>query len=287
MLNALFKNLLAALFKSLTQGLSTSMDTTTPNAMDTLFTKRIRRRLDMASPTPLYHQLYVLLKGLILDGTLLFSQQMPTEEQLAQIFSVSRITAKRAMDELGNENLVERKRGKGTHVVYKYKPKPVQAPLTGMLQEIETMARNSRAIIHLCDLIQPPQLIRDEFGLSVGETALHLIRVREREGHKFGRYVSWTHGVNVPEDPNIFEETPRLTYFRQNGLEVTHVTQTLSAKEANHETAQALDMQEGRALLSLVRRSYNRVNDEEHLIDYLEILYNPERFQYSMDLKLE
>ena len=172
MLNALFKNLLAALFKSLTQGLSTSMDTTTPNAMDTLFTKRIRRRLDMASPTPLYHQLYVLLKGLILDGTLLFSQQMPTEEQLAQIFSVSRITAKRAMDELGNENLVERKRGKGTHVVYKYKPKPVQAPLTGMLQEIETMARNSRAIIHLCDLIRPPQLIRDEFGLSVGEPLL-------------------------------------------------------------------------------------------------------------------
>ena len=77
------------------------MDPTTLIAMDTLFTKNIRKRLDLASPTPLYHQLFVLLKGLILDGTLLFSQQMPTEEQLAQIFSVSRITAKRAMDELG------------------------------------------------------------------------------------------------------------------------------------------------------------------------------------------
>ena len=263
------------------------MDPTTLIAKDTLFTKNIRKRLDLASPTPLYHQLFVLLKGLILDGTLLFSQQMPTEEQLAQIFSVSRITAKRAMDELGNANLVERRRGKGTHVVYEYEPKPVQAPLTGMLEEIETMARNSRAIIHLCDLIQPPQVIRDEFGLPVGETVLHLVRVREREGHKFGRYVSWTDGVDIPDDPNIFVNTPRLSYFRQNGLEVTHVTQTLSATEANHETAQALDMQEGRALLSLVRRSYNMIDGEEHLIDYLEILYNPKRFQYSMDLKLE
>ena len=286
MQHPLLKNTFSAILIFI-YGLLKSMDRTTLTATDTLFTKNMRKRLDVASPTPLYHQLFVLLKGLILDGTLILSQQMPTEEQLAQIFSVSRITAKRAMDELGNENLVERRRGKGTHVVYEYKPKPVQAPLTGMLQEIETMARNSRAIIHLCDLIQPPQVIRDEFGLSVGETALHLVRVREREGHKFGRYVSWTHGVDIPDDPNIFVNTPRLSYFRQNGLEVTHVTQTLSATEANHETAQALDMQEGRALLSLVRRSYNRVDSEEQLIDYLEVLYNPERFQYAMDLKLE
>ena len=52
------------------------MDPTTLIAKDTLFTKNIRKRLDLASPTPLYHQLFVLLKGLILDGTLLFSQQM-------------------------------------------------------------------------------------------------------------------------------------------------------------------------------------------------------------------
>ena len=242
-------------------------------SVDTLFSKRIREGLRQDSPTPLYHQLYGLLKGLILDGTLPLMQRMPTEEQLANAFLVSRITAKRAMDELASENLVERRRGRGTHVTYKYKPKPVQAPLTGMLQEIESMARNSKAIVL-------------EFQLELGDTALHLVRVREREGYNFGYYVSWTNGVKKPANPKLFEDTPRLSYFRENGLEITHVTQILSAIAASNEVARALDIALGSPLLSLIRRSYNKVGDTENMMDYLHVLYHPDRFQYSMDLKL-
>ena len=55
---------------------------------------------------PLYHQLYSVLKAAILDGTIAYGAQMPTEQQLAKKFEVSRITAKRAMDELASEQLV-------------------------------------------------------------------------------------------------------------------------------------------------------------------------------------
>ena len=53
------------------------------------------------SRVPLYHQLYSVLKAAILDGTIPHEEQMPTEQQLAATFDVSRITAKRAMDEHG------------------------------------------------------------------------------------------------------------------------------------------------------------------------------------------
>jgi len=95
--------------------------------LDSLFSKRIRQGLNKESPTPLYHQLYKLLHDFILNGTLAAGERMPTEEQLSKTFLVSRITAKRAMDELALEKLVERRRGKGTHVIYKYTPKPVAA----------------------------------------------------------------------------------------------------------------------------------------------------------------
>ena len=254
--------------------------------LDTIFTKRIRDGLNKQSPTPLYHQLYNLLNGFIMDGTLSAGARMPTEEQLSKMFLVSRITAKRAMDELASKNLVERKRGKGTHVIYKYTPKPVQAPLTGMLQEIESMARNSHATIIECEIMQPPQGIRDELALNPGDAALHLVRVRDIDGLKFGYYMSWTSGVKKPTNQKLFETTPRLTYFHDNGLDITHVTQTISACAASAEIALALDVAEGSPLLSLIRRSYNRVNNKEHLMDYLHVLYNPERFQYKMDLKV-
>lgn len=256
--------------------------------MEQFFGSHLMGQLSKQSPTPLYHQLFALLKSRILDGTLLRGMRLPPEEQLASLFQVSRITAKRAMDDLSKEKLVERRRGRGTHVIYQYSPKPVYAPLTGMLQEIESMARNSAAHVLDYGMRVPPKAIREDLRLEDGETALHLLRVRERDGMKFGHYTSWTAGVGMPADPNIFQTTPRLSYFRQQGLEVSHVTQTLSAVAADESVARALGVVEGSPLLSLTRRSLKKMGVEsEQIMDYLEVLYNPEHFQYSMDLTLD
>ena len=105
---------------------------------------------------------------------------------------------------------------------------------------------------------------------------------------KFGHYTSWTAGVEMPTDPAIFEHTPRLSYFREQGLEVTHVAQTLSAVSADAPVASALGVAEGAPLLSLTRRSYRKTGSEsEQIMDFLVVLYNPEHFQYSMDLTLD
>jgi GntR family transcriptional regulator len=252
-----------------------------------LFSQKQREALSKDSPTPLYFQLYKLLNTCILDGTFEKGMRLPTEKQLSKEFSISRITAKRSLDELAAEGLVERHRGKGTHVTYQYKPKPVHAPLVGMLQEIESMARNSRAMILDCATLQPPQTIRDELGLDAGDTALYLERIREREDQRFGYYISWTKGVKKPRNPKIFEKTPRLSYFRQNGLEITHVKQTISAVAASDEAAEALGVEPGSPLLSLTRRSFNKVGKAEQLMDHLQVYYHPDRFQYRMDLTLE
>ena len=92
----------------------------------------------------------------------------------------------------------------------------------------------------------------------------------------------------MPADPAIFKNTPRLSYFRQQGLEVSHVTQTLSAVSADASVAGALDVAEGSPLLSLTRRSYQKTGaGDEQILDFLEALYNPAHFQYSMDLTLD
>ncbi len=252
-----------------------------------VFTQKQRETLSKNSPTPMYFQLYNLLKTCIVDGTFPDGSRLPTEKELSDQFAISRITAKRSLDELAAEGLVERHRGKGTHVTYTYKQQPVHAPLTGMLQEIETMALNSRAILLECEMMAPPRMIQEEFGLKDGKTLLYLARIRERDGLRFGYYKSWTHGVKKPRNPKIFEKTPRLAYFRNKGLEITHVKQTIRAVGAAPDAAEALGVDLGSPLLNLRRRSYNQVGKGEHLIDYLEVFYHPERFQYRMDLTLD
>ncbi len=92
------------------------------NILFETFGEHQRDMLKQDQRTPLYHQLHILLRRSIHNGTFADGIQMPTEAQLSEYFEVSRITAKRAMDELAKEGLVERHRGRGTRVVYDYEP---------------------------------------------------------------------------------------------------------------------------------------------------------------------
>ncbi len=252
-----------------------------------IFSESQLKTLEQDIPTPLYYRLYTLMKNAILDGTIDNGAQMPTEQQLADTFGVSRITAKRAMDELASEKLVERHRGKGTHVTYEYSPRPVKAPLIGMLQEIESMARLSEVKVLECRKLVPPATIRASLGLGDKDKAVHLVRVRSRDGQPFGYYTSWTTGLRKAVGKRDFQKSPRLAIFRKQGLKISHVTQTISAVAATTELAQHLDTAHGEPLISLTRQSYETHEGEEKLVDYLQVYYHPDRFQYRMDLELD
>lgn len=254
------------------------------STIDSLISPQQRKALDPDSHSPLYYQLYSLLKNLILNGTLPNGTRMPTEQQLSDTFGVSRITAKRAMDELAAEQLVERRRGKGSHVIFKYRPGPVKAPLIGMLQEIESMARQTEVRVLEVAQLQPPAEIRRELSLQDDATALRIVRVRSRDKEPFGYYESWTVGLRKKPSTATLESTPRLEIFREQGLTIAHVKQTLSAVSASDEIAEALKIKPGTPLLSMVRRSYD---GDEALRDFMHVRYNPERFQYQMDLTLD
>jgi len=66
--------------------------------------------------TPLYKIIMEHLKSKIYDKELLPGQQLPTELELAKEFNVSRITSKKALEELEKEGLIYRKRGHGSFV---------------------------------------------------------------------------------------------------------------------------------------------------------------------------
>lgn len=252
--------------------------------INNLISPKQQKSLDPNSHTPLYHQLYSLFKKIILNGTLPHGAFMPTEQQLSDAFDVSRITSKRAMDELAAEKLVERRRGKGTHVIFKYTPGSVKAPLVGLLQEIESMARQTKVRVLSVDMLKPPEDIREKLNLDHNQTAIKLVRVRSRDGVPFGYYVSWTIGLDKKPSIQTLESIPRLEVFREQGLDFTHMKQTLTACAADEVLAESLEAEVGSPLLSMIRQSFD-INEKE--IDYMQVYYHPERFQFEMDLTID
>ncbi|MDV5977623.1 GntR family transcriptional regulator [Streptococcus canis] len=72
----------------------------------------------------LYKKIYHFIKEQIESGRLQIGDRLPTEKELSEQFSVSRITSKRALVELEQEGLITRSRGKGSFVAEKQVKSP-------------------------------------------------------------------------------------------------------------------------------------------------------------------
>ena len=68
------------------------------------------------SPTPKYRQLAELLRQRIDNGDLSPGDRIPSEAQLGDTYSLSRITIRQALADLERDGLLERVPGKGTFV---------------------------------------------------------------------------------------------------------------------------------------------------------------------------
>ena len=78
---------------------------------------RAREPVDNSLRSPRYIQVYAAIRDWIYQGTYKPGQRLPTEGELCELFGVSRITTRKAVDMLVDEELVVRQPGRGTFVV--------------------------------------------------------------------------------------------------------------------------------------------------------------------------
>ncbi len=223
-----------------------------------------------------------MLKSCIVGGVLKDGERMPSEKELADAFSVSRITARRALHDLATQNLVARHRGRGTFVSYSYRPEPVNAPLLGMLENLELMGRSTKIKVIGLHFTYPPAQMANLFALKEKQRLCQIIRMRSARGMPFAYYETWTRGLEKDHvNRSDLVQRPRLELLREAGIHIDNIEQTLSAKAASPAEAHALGVMPGKPLLSLYRRSFDR---SAQLVDHLYAAYNPDRFQYHMSI---
>jgi GntR family transcriptional regulator len=85
-------------------------DSVSTQSKETLFV------IDTDSVVPLYHQIKENVRDLIDHDLLKEGELIPSERDLSEIYGVSRLTVRQALNELVREGLLERQRGIGTFV---------------------------------------------------------------------------------------------------------------------------------------------------------------------------
>ncbi|MFV0493112.1 MAG: GntR family transcriptional regulator [Pseudorhodobacter sp.] len=231
---------------------------------------------------PLYHQVYSVLRQQLLEGQYASGCRLPSEHELEELFAVSRITVRRALDRLASEGLVIKRHGKGTFAQPAITPPSIQTNLRGMLENLVAMGRKTSVEVIEFGYTSPGPDIATRLALEDGEEVQRAIRVRRHEGQPFSHLTTWVPAsVGRQYTREDISETPLLSLFEKAGIVITEAEQRMSAKLADTQTARLLGVELGTALLS-IRRLVR--DDSGRPIELLEALYRPDLYEYTMHM---
>lgn len=232
--------------------------------------------------TPLYHQIYLILKGQITDGIYGPDARLPSEQDLTERFGVSRITAKRAMDELAADGLVVRERARGTRVIYQPPSAPIPSSVEGLLENLIAMGLETTARLLEFEYLPASEAIAQALELEVGQEVQRAVRVRYLDNAPFSHLTTYVPaGIGRQFGADELSSLSLLSLLERCGVKVESAEQTISATLADAVIAQHLGVDVGSALMKITRMVRDQTGAP---VEFITALYRPDRYQYRMAL---
>jgi GntR family transcriptional regulator len=236
---------------------------------------------DMAAP--LYEQVYTALRDDIYRGVLAEGATMPSESELVSIMGVSRITVRRAIDELAARGLVVRAQGRNTKVRQNIGAEPITANVEGLLENSLAMGFRTKADVVEFDDIPAPPDVAAALDVPRGVAIQMSVRVRRIESQPFSHLTTFLPpeiGKHISRQE--LGEQPILVLLERMGVYVTHADQTISAEAATPSVAALLQVEAGQALLKIERLV---IGDSGRPVEFIRALYRPDLYRYQMKLQ--
>jgi GntR family transcriptional regulator len=133
--------------------------------------------IDFDSKLPLYHQLKEQIKQNILNGTFKEGDLIPSERELNNQYELSSTTIRRALNDLVQENFLERKAGKGTFV-HTRKVKRNLHKVIGFTNNMQEMGLTPSTHVLSKKIVTANAYARSRLGLEKGSEIVRLKRLR-------------------------------------------------------------------------------------------------------------
>jgi GntR family transcriptional regulator len=180
---------------------------------------------------------------------------LTTDERVQEAFGVSRATARKAIDELVDEGLVERITGKGTFVI---EPR-LQVPLPAMLsftEELEHRGMRPGTRVISVGWVTASERVVQALDLEVGMRVLRLERVRYADDQPILQTIDV-----LPERLGIGpgEDFSRSLYklMESRGIHLAECQNIIEAAVTDHRLSELLHVKKGVPILALRRTSYD------------------------------
>lgn len=230
-----------------------------------------------------YLQLYRYISAAISAGQLEGDAQLPTERDLADVASVSRVTVRNAVARLVQDGLVEQRRGSGTYVrAAQPKFELALSTLTSFTEYMRQRGKTSTSQILQRGLfpLSPDEQLA--LGLSSTERVSRIERLRSADGTPMAIERS-----SLPQDilprPELVE-TSLYSVLREAGLAPIRAVQRITAVNLSASEASLLKLAEGAAALRIDRTGYL---PSGRPIEFTRGLYRSDLYDFVAELRMD
>jgi GntR family transcriptional regulator len=230
---------------------------------------------------PLYRQVQAGIEDMIRAHPEVKNQSF-SDASLAKRFGVSRITVRRAVDELVGEGVLYRIQGRGTFVRRnKLKEK---LTLTSFLEAWTQSAGGFNVKVAIFEpRMRPPEDVAERLGIAAGAAACYVRRLRFQKDVLVAideRYLRAEHCTQLTKQD---VETSSFVDFLRNreGVVIDHGEMEIEARTADQEEARLLGIKRGQPVL--VRRVTFLTRKNDAMLTGTSI-YRADRTSYRLTL---
>ena len=234
------------------------------------------------SSVPLHTQIREIIRRRVLDGTYAPHSQMPSESQMMEAFSVSRITIRQALGDLQKEGLIFKVPGKGSFVA---KPKAFQnlSRLQGFGEAMGPSGYETFSQVLSMRQVSASDVVARRLQVALGEAVYEIQRLRYLNREPIS--VDQSYFPLALGERLALEDLPARDIFvileNDFGLHLTHADVQIEAISADEFLARQLGIAEASPLLRIERLTYA----DEQPIDFEFLYYRGDAFQYRLRIE--
>ena len=238
-------------------------------------------RFEECSSFPLHLQVQVTLKEMIEDVEYGPGDRIPSERQLSEQIGVSRMTVRRAVENLVRLGMLERRSTSGTYVRQPQVVRQVGSGSTmGLSQLLRQEGVDPGSRLLSFETMRAPRKIADHLDLRVGQFVVVTRRLRLVNGQPFCIETSYLPSALVPGlaaadliDSSSLYELLRARY----DIVIAKSEQALSISRATEDEAELLEIEVDSPVLFL----RGVVTDADGLrVEYLKSVNHPDRVAF-------
>ena len=234
------------------------------------------------SPIPIYHQLEEYIKNEIEKGILKTDQAIPSEREYSELYNISRMTVRQALNNLVHDGYLYRHKGKGTFVGKQKVEQRLQG-LTSFTEDmIERGLEPSSKLLHF-EIVPASISIADKLGLKENSPVYEIQRVRLADGTPMAfetTYLPANLVMGVTED--IINHSLYKYIEDKLNLVIENATQYLEASIAKDPEVKYLELDKGSPILLISTTTFLSDNTP---FEYVMAAYRADRYKFINQLK--